>query len=106
MSPFVDFQDLKSRVNIEAALDLIGVAAKPHGLQLRACCPIHKGSDPRGFVVTPAKGLWYCFGGCGCGDMIGLVAKLRGCDEKDAARFIAEGTGASSGNRTVPGSGN
>ncbi|MGD0643267.1 MAG: CHC2 zinc finger domain-containing protein [Roseiarcus sp.] len=103
MSSYVDFQDLKARVNISDVLPLLGIATKAYGAQLRACCPIHKGSDPRGFVVTPAKGVWYCFGGCGGGDMIALVAKVRGCDPKDAARFIAEGTGTSSGNRTVPG---
>ena len=103
MSSYVDFQELKSRVNIADVLPLLGITTKTHGAQLRACCPIHKGSDPRGFVVTPAKGVWYCFGGCGGGDMITLVAKVRGCDQKDAARFIAEGTGTSSGNRTVPG---
>jgi DNA primase len=105
MSTFVDFQDLKSRVSIEDVVRLLGIATKPHGPQLRSCCPIHKGSDPRGFVVTPAKGLWYCFGGCGGGDMITLVAKVRGCEQKEAARFIAEGTGTSSGNSTVPGKG-
>jgi len=106
MSNFVDFQDLKSRVSIETVLPLLGIAAKPHGPQLRACCPIHKGTDPRGFVVTSAKGLWYCFGGCGGGDMIALVAKVRGCEQKEAALFIAGGTGASSGNSTVPGNSN
>ena len=76
MSSFVDFQDLKARVNISDVLPLLGIATKAYGAQLRACCPIHKGSDPRGFVVTPAKGVWYCFGGCGGGDMIALVAKV------------------------------
>ena len=106
MSNYVDFQDLKARVNITDVLSLLGIVTKQHGLQLRACCPIHKGGDPRGFVVTPTKGVWYCFGGCGGGDMITLVAKVRGCEPKEAARFIAEGTGTSSGNRTVPGNSN
>jgi DNA primase len=106
MPNFIDFQELKDRVNITEVLRLLGIATKPHRAQLRACCPIHKGADARGFVVTPAKGLWYCFGGCGGGDMISLVAKVHGCDEKEAARFIAEGTGASSGNGTVPGNSN
>ncbi len=105
MSSYVDFQDLKARVNIADVLSLLGIVTKQHGAQLRACCPIHKGTDQRGFVVTPAKGVWYCFGGCGGGDMIALVAKVRGCDPKDAGRFIAEGTGTSSGNRTVAGNG-
>lgn len=106
MPNFIDFQELKDRVNIVDVLRLLGVATKTHGLQLRACCPIHKGADHRGFVVTPAKGLWYCFGGCGGGDIIALVAKVRGCEEKEAARFIAEGTCTGSGNSTVPGNSN
>jgi len=106
MSAYVDFHDLKARVSITDVLRMLSVATKANGAQLRGSCPIHKGSDPRGFVVTPAKGLWYCFGGCGGGDMIALVAKLRGCEQAEAARFIAEGTGTGSGNRTVPGNGN
>lgn len=102
MSDYIDFTDLKSRVNITDVLRLLNIATKQEGAQLRARCPIHKGSDPRGFVVTPAKGLWYCFNGCNGGDMIALVAKVRGCEPREAARFIAEGTGASSKNSTVP----
>src|SRR5271168_430191 len=98
MPDFIDFQELKDRVNIVDVLRLLGIAAKPDGPRLRACCPIHKGADARGFVVTPAQGLWYCFGGCGGGDIIALVAKVRGCEQKEAARFIAEGTGTCSRN--------
>jgi DNA primase len=67
---FLDFNELKSRVPIEQVLQLLGIALKQHNSQLRGCCPIHKGTDQRGFVVTPAKRLYYCFGGCGGGDMI------------------------------------
>src|ERR1700730_3482049 len=99
---FLDFNELKSRVSIEQVLQLLGIALKQHNSQLRGCCPIHKGTDQRGFVVTPAKGLYYCFGGCGGGDMIKLVSKVRQCDAKEAARWIAEGTGTVPPNPTVP----
>ena len=70
-------------------LSPLGITLKQHNSQLRGCCPIHKGTDQRGFVVTPAKGLYYCFGGCGGGDMIKLVSKMRQCDAKEAAQWIA-----------------
>ena len=63
---------------------------KSHGDQLRGCCPIHDGDNPRGFVVTPAKGLWYCFSGCGGGDIIKLVSNMRQLPAKEAAELIAE----------------
>src|ERR1700730_9371333 len=99
---FLDFNELKSRVSIEQVLQLLGIALKQHNSQLRGCCPIHKGTDQRGFVVTPAKGLYYCFGGCAGGDMIKLVSKVRQCDAKEAARWIADGTGTAPQNPTVP----
>ena len=99
---FLDFNELKSRVSIEQVLQLLGITLKQHNSQLRGCCPIHKGTDQRGFVVTPAKGLYYCFGGCGGGDMIKLVSKMRQCDAKEAAQWIAEGTGTVPQNPTVP----
>jgi hypothetical protein len=111
---YVDFSELKTRVSITDVLAMLGVDVhrfKTHGDQLRGACPIHGGDNPRGFVVTPAKGLWYCFSGCGGGDIIALVAKTRQLSTKDAAEWIAQGgtvthtvpvtvTGNSSG--TVP----
>ena len=81
----IDFSELKSKVSIEQMLKLLGITLKQHSNQLRGCCPIHKGTDQRGFVVTPSKGLWFCFGGCGGGDQIKLVSKMRDCDAKTPA---------------------
>jgi hypothetical protein len=55
----------------------------------RGCCPIHKGTSPREFVITMSKGLWYCFGNCGGGDHIQFVAKLKGIKRNEAANEIA-----------------
>ena len=107
MPSFVDFKQLKSNVTIDQAVKMLGLELKPHGQQLRGRCPIHKGTSDREFVVTPAKGLFYCFGPCGGGDLITLVAKVKGVPTKEAASLIAEHFGAGSstvpGNRTVSG---
>jgi hypothetical protein len=111
---YVDFAELKAKVSITDVLAMLNIDLqrfKQHGDQLRGACPIHQGDNPRGFVVTPGKGLWYCFSGCGGGDMIALVAKMRQLSTKEAADWIAKGgtvthtvpatvTGNSSG--TVP----
>lgn len=86
MSHYVDFAELKARVPIEDVVAWLGIELKKSGAQLRGRCPIHDGSDPRQFVVTPAKGVWYCFGDCKQGgDAIELVAKLKGCALREAA---------------------
>ena len=112
---YVDFAELKARVSISDVLVMLGVDLKhfkTHGDQLRGACPIHEGDNPRGFVITPSKGLWYCFSGCGGGDIIKLVSKMRKLPPKEAAELIAERFGNPTvprnstippgGNRTVP----
>lgn len=91
---YIDFAELKARVGITDVLSMLGIDPKrfkAHGDQLRGCCPIHNGDNPRGFIVTPGKELWYCFSGCGGGDVIALVAKMRQLSTKDAADWIAQG---------------
>ncbi len=97
-----------TRVPIQDALKWLGIELKPSSNgQLRGCCPIHSGSNPREFVVTPSKGLYFCFGGCGGGDIIKLVASHRKIGTREAAAEIAAHFGKSSvtaaGNGTVPG---
>jgi DNA primase len=98
----LDFQQLKATVSIEQVLSLLSIIAKPHGTQLRTICPICKNTDPRGFVVTPAKNLYYCFHGCGGGDQIKLVSKMRNWDAKTSAQWIAEQTTPTTGAKSTP----
>lgn len=103
---FIDFAKLKEEVSIEQVVTtMLALTLKPTGNQLRGPCPIHDGGDPRSFVVTPAKGLWFCFKGCGGGDMIRLVAKIKRIEQKEAAQLIAAHFGPvqSPRNCTVPG---
>lgn len=85
----VDFTQLKERVSIIDGLTLLGIEnLQVHGAQLRGQCPICHSENKRGFVVTPAKGLFYCFSGCGGGDVITLVAKVKGIAVREAALFL------------------
>ncbi|MDP2367254.1 CHC2 zinc finger domain-containing protein [Rhodoferax sp.] len=107
---FVDFAELKTRVPIEDVLTWLGIETKKASNgQLRGCCPIHGGNSPREFVVTPSKGLYFCFAGCGGGDIIKLVANHRKIGTKEAGAEIAahfgKGTVTAAGNSTVPGKG-
>ena len=75
MAYALDFAELKQRVSIEQVAAWIGAQLKPHGAQLRGPCPICKAGGDRAFVITPAKGCYYCFGECRKGgDVIALVA--------------------------------
>ncbi|MGD0076205.1 MAG: CHC2 zinc finger domain-containing protein [Candidatus Binataceae bacterium] len=97
MSHAIDFGELKQRVSIERAAEMLGVKLTKSGPQLRGPCPICKSGGDRAFVVTPAKGLYYCFGACGKGgDAITMAANVRGCSLREAAEFLAGKDGASS----------
>jgi DNA primase len=95
----IDFAEVKAANPIEKVVELLGIeVVKQRNGQLRGCCPIHDGNDPRGFVITPAKGLWYCFKGCGGGDQLALIAKVKDITPKEAAEWLVGGTSP----RTVP----
>ena len=95
MSHVIDFSELKQRVTIEQAAEWLGLPMKKSGGQLRGVCPVCKDGGDRALVITPAKGLYYCFGKCRKGgDAISLAASVRGCTLREAAAFLAEKAGA------------
>ena len=100
MSTFVDFAELKQQAPITRVIELFQINVTKSGQQLRGSCPICNSNDKRAFVVTPAKGLWFCFGGCGGGDAIKLIAKIRNTDQRNAALEIQERAGTVTGNRS------
>lgn len=97
--PFVDFAELKTRVSIEDAVNLLGLALKPHGLQKRGGCPTCKAGGERALVVTPSKGLFYCFAQKTGGDQIALVAHIKACTLSEAASFLG---GETASKPTIP----
>jgi CHC2 zinc finger len=85
-----DFKAIKAAVTIQQVLDMLEIRhLTPHGEGLRGQCPICQVTNPRGFVVTPAKGAWYCFSEKKGGDIIELVAKHGRISQKEAAGRIA-----------------
>ena len=64
MSHAIDFTELKQRVSIDRAAEMLGIKLAKSGPHLRGPCPICKAGGDRAFLITPAKGLYYCFGTC------------------------------------------
>ena len=91
MANFIDFAALKAAISIDQVADWLqlDLGKKPNG-QLRGCCPMHNGTSDREFVITPSKGLFFCFGPCGGGDAINLTAHVLKIGTKEAAQRIAE----------------
>jgi DNA primase len=96
MSHAIDFGESKQRVSIERAAEMLGIKLTKSGPQLRGPCPICKAGGDRAFVVTPAKGLCYCFGACGKGgDEITMAANVRNSSLREETEFLAGNDGAS-----------
>ena len=76
--------------NLDIA-DVIGkyISLKKTGPRYAACCPFHNEKTPS-FSVSPAKGIFKCFG-CGeAGDAIAFVMKHRHLDFMEAVKEIAD----------------
>jgi DNA primase len=86
--PFVDFAELKTRVSIEQAAQMLGLTLTLHGSQYRGACPVCQTGGDRALIVTPAKGLFYCFAKKTGGDVIALTAHIRGIPVKEAADHL------------------
>jgi hypothetical protein len=79
------FSQSATRVSIEQAMQMLGLNLVLHGSQYRGGCPACKTGGDRALIVTPAKGLFYCFAKKAGGDAIALTAHIRGTSVKDAA---------------------
>jgi len=85
---YIDFQELKSRVSIEQAIQLLGLRLKPSYDQLRGPCPTCKFGGDRVLAVSPSKSMFYCHAGLTGGDQIALVAHVKACKTNEAAAFL------------------
>ncbi len=83
-----DIAEVRSRVRID---DVIGefVTLKPAGGgSLKGLCPFHDERSPS-FHVTPAKGLYHCFGCQAGGDAIAFLMNLQGYTFAEAVERLA-----------------
>jgi len=100
---YIDFADLKSRVSIVDAVARLGITLRPSANgQLRGQCPICHADSERGFVITPEKNLFFCFGKCGGGDQIKLVSLVKGIGAREAALFLQGETSSVTTVTTLP----
>ena len=70
--------------------DVVGdyVTLKRRGANFVACCPFHNEKTPS-FYVSPAKGIYKCFG-CGkAGTTVGFVMEEEHCSYTEALRYLA-----------------
>src|SRR5688572_10518850 len=93
MAYAIDFAELKTRFTIEQVAQRLRLVLKPSGKTMRGQCPACKGGN-RDLCVTPGKG-FYCWGVREGGDLLQLIAHVRQCDVKDAARWLDGGTSSS-----------
>jgi DNA primase len=80
--PYVDFMAIKAAVSIEDAANLLKLTLKKSGNQLRSNCPACGNEDERIVVITPSRGLFYCFDAKVGGDCLALVQHITGLDVK------------------------
>ena len=90
---YVDFAELKKQVSIDRVFGLLNLKMRQNGDQWRGPCPICASGGDRALVVTVSKGCFYCFSHGKGGDMIALVAEVRGISAREAGTLIAEHTG-------------
>lgn len=72
-------------------VDVVGdfVSLKRQGANFIACCPFHNEKTPS-FYVSPAKGIFKCFG-CGkSGTAVGFVMEHEGLTYVEALRYLAK----------------
>ena len=85
----IDLEKLKQTLPLPQLLKALGYG---NGNQKKLCCPLHEDNSPSFSIFRKKNGGWgwKCFAGCGAGDEIDLLAKLRGLDPKKDFRKLAE----------------
>ncbi len=80
------------RIKETAAIeDVVGdfVSLKRKGMNLWACCPFHDEKTPS-FSVSPAKGIYKCFGCGAAGDSVKFIMDIEGLSYPEALRYLAK----------------
>jgi hypothetical protein len=68
---------------------VLKLSLKKTGNQLRESCTACGNEDERIVVITPSRGLFYCYNGKVGGDCLALVQPVTGLDVQDAAAFLS-----------------
>ncbi len=84
-------QEIKAKLSIEDVVRQY-VQLKKAGRSLKGLCPFHAEKSPS-FVVSPERGIAYCFGCHKGGDIFAFIQEIEGVDFVDALKMFAERTG-------------
>lgn len=85
---YLDFEAIKQDYPINRVVDLLRLELRQTGKQWRGKCPVCEGSSDRNLVITPEKGVYYCFSDEKGGDQLALIAHIRRCSAKEAAQWL------------------
>jgi CHC2 zinc finger len=87
---YVDFAKLKERVRIEQLIPILSLTLKQNGPQYRGPCPTCRQGGDRALALNSDKRSYYCFAQGKGGDIISLVAHIRGMTQREAALYIEQ----------------
>jgi len=81
-------EEIKLRINIE---ELVGgyIQLKKAGRNLKGLCPFHSEKTPS-FMVSPEKGIAYCFGCHQGGDIFKFIQLTENVDFNEAVKILAQ----------------
>lgn len=84
-------QEIKDRLPIQEILaDYIQL--RKAGVNFKAVCPFHNEKTPS-LIVSPAKGIWHCFG-CGLGgDIFEFIKQIENVEFAQALKILADRAG-------------
>jgi DNA primase len=87
-----DIAAIRERAKVDEVVGDYVTLRNAGGGSLKGLCPFHDERSPS-FHVTPARGLWYCFG-CGTGgDVISFLQRIDHLSFNEAVEQLAERTG-------------
>jgi DNA primase len=87
----IQLQEIKERLPITEVLADY-VTLKKAGVNFKAVCPFHNEKTPS-LIVSPAKGIWHCFG-CGLGgDIFEFIKQAENVEFVDALKILADRAG-------------
>lgn len=85
----IDFDAIKREVPLVEIVAAV-VELRAQGSELAGCCPFHNDRSPS-FRVYQGGARWICHAGCGSGDVVDFVRKLRGVSVAEAVRMVGSG---------------
>lgn len=87
-----DIAAVRERARIDEVVREYVTLKSAGGGSLKGLCPFHEERTPS-FHVTPARGMWYCFGCAEGGDVLGFLQKIDHLSFAEAVEKLAAKSG-------------